>query len=72
MKQIAVTIPDDKEKLFMELMKSLSFVKHVETFEIPDWHKNIIEERIEDYAKHPEEHEEWGTLKKKLDQKYCQ
>ena len=27
MKQITISIPDNKEQLFMDLMKSLSFVK---------------------------------------------
>jgi len=50
MKLIAVTIPDNKESIFIELMKSLSFVKNIETIEIkdiPEWHKLIIDQRIE-------------------------
>lgn len=57
MKQITVTIPDNKENLFMELMKSLSFVKNVEPVEcadIPEWHKNIVRERMAKYDNNPD------------------
>ena len=58
MKQFAVTIPDNKETLFIELMKSLSFVKGVENVEsvgIPEWHKAIIDERLAAYKTNPSE-----------------
>lgn len=58
MKQITVTIPDNKESLFIELMKSLSFVKNVETIEstdIPDWHKTIIDQRMAAYKENPDD-----------------
>lgn len=54
MKQITVTIPDNKESLFMELLKNLSFVKNVKTSDntdIPEWHKAIIDQRMESYKK---------------------
>ena len=56
MKQIAVTIPDNKESLFRELMKSLSYVKDVHAIEnsdIPEWHKAIIDERLAAYKANP-------------------
>ena len=49
MKQIAVTIPDNKESLFIELMKSIPFVKEIETIEefiIPEEQKQIVRKRI--------------------------
>jgi hypothetical protein len=58
MKQFTVTIPDNKESLFMELMKSLSFVKNVETIEstdIPEWHKAIIDQRMAAYRENPDD-----------------
>lgn len=36
MKQITVTIPDNKESLFMELMESLSFVENIEAIDNSD------------------------------------
>ncbi len=73
MKQIAVTIPDNKESLFIELMKSLSFVKNVETIEstdIPEWHKAIIDQRMENYKKNPESYRDWDDMQKEINQKY--
>lgn len=73
MKQITVTIPDNKESLFIELMKSLSFVKNVETIEsadIPDWHKTIIDQRMENYIKNPESYQDWDDVQKEINQKY--
>lgn len=73
MRQIAVTIPDNKESLFLEIMKSLSFVESAELIEnedIPEWHKVIIDNRIENYRKNPESFIEWDLVKKEIDQKY--
>jgi hypothetical protein len=73
MKHISVTIPDNKVSLFIELMNNLSFVKKVEAtdnIDIPDWHKDIIEERTENYKKNPESYKNWKDLKKGLDKKY--
>ncbi|HEY3369931.1 MAG TPA: addiction module protein [Prolixibacteraceae bacterium] len=73
MKQIAVTIPDNKEALFIELMKNLSFVKgieKVENMEIPEWHKEIIDERMENYKKNPETYRNWEDVQKEINQKY--
>jgi hypothetical protein len=73
MKQITVTIPDSKESLFIELMKSLSFVKNVETIEstdIPEWHKAIIDQRMGNYSKNPESYRDWDDVQKEINQKY--
>ena len=73
MKQITVTIPDNKESLFMELMKSLSFVQNVEAIEsayIPEWHKEIIDQRMENYKKNPESYRGWEDVQEEINQKY--
>ncbi len=73
MKQIAVTIPDNKVRLFKELMESLSFVKNVETIDctnIPEWHKAIIDQRMENYRKNPDNYGDWDEVQKELAQKY--
>ena len=73
MKQFAVTIPDNKEALFIELMKNLSFVKgieKVENMEIPEWHKEIIDERMENYKENPENYRDWEDVQKEINQKY--
>jgi hypothetical protein len=73
MKQIAITIPDNKEALFVELMKSLSFVQNIETVEstdIPEWHKAIIDQRMENYKDKPESYRDWEDVQKEIGQKY--
>ena len=74
MKQIAVTIPDNKESLFIELMNSLSYVKNIETIEIkdiPQWHKEmIIDQRTESYSKNHENYSDWDDVQKEINQKY--
>jgi hypothetical protein len=73
MKQINVTIPDNKETLFIELLKNLSFVKGIESVdntEIPEWHKNIIDQRIDDFKEHPENYKDWEELQMELNNKY--
>lgn len=54
-------------------MKNLSFVKgieEVENMEIPEWHKAIIDERMEDYKKNPENYRDWEDVQKEINQKY--
>jgi len=73
MKQITVTIPDNKESLFMELMKNLSFVKNVERNEnsdIPEWHKPVIDQRMNNYKENPDSYRDWDEVQKEITQKY--
>ncbi|NEW83635.1 MAG: addiction module protein [Mariniphaga sp.] len=73
MKQIAVTIPDNKESLFIELMKNLSFVKGIENIEninIPEWHKAIIDQRMENFKVHPESFRDWEEVQREINLKY--
>jgi len=73
MKHIVVTIPDSKEELFIELMKSLTFVERVETSQgvpIPGWHEAIIDRRTENYVNEPDSFLEWEEMKKEIGKKY--
>jgi hypothetical protein len=73
MKQIAVTIPDNKVNLFMDLMNNLSFVQKVEDMEslgIPDWHKKIIDKSLNKYKNSPEAFMDWEDVQNELNQKY--
>jgi len=71
MKVFSITIQDDKEKIFIELMNSVSFVKKIEDVsddnEIPQWHKAILDQRIEDKA---ENYLKWGAVQKDIKVKY--
>ena len=71
MKVFSITIQDDKENIFIELMNSVSFVKKIEAVsddnEIPLWHKAILDQRIEDKTEH---YLNWDALQKEIDVKY--
>ncbi len=69
MKQIAVTIPDNKESLFIELLKSLSFVKRIETIEdfvIPEEQKQIVRQRMKASESDPSVLLKWDEVKHKI------
>jgi len=73
MKQIAVTIPDNKERIFLDILRNLSFVEKFETIEssdIPDWHKAIIDQRVDELNQNPETLRSWDEVKMELDLKY--
>jgi hypothetical protein len=65
MKVFSITIQDDKEKIFLELMNSVSFVKKIEDVsddvEIPQWHKAVLDQRIEEKA---EDYLTWDAVQK--------
>ena len=71
MKVFSITIQDDKENIFIELMNSVSFVKKIEAIsddnEIPLWHKAILDQRIEDKA---EDYLKWDAVQKEVNVKY--
>lgn len=69
MKQIAVTIPDNKESLFIELLKNITFVKGIETiedFEIPEEQKQIVRQRIKASETDPSRRLNWDEVKHKI------
>ncbi|MBW8324865.1 MAG: addiction module protein [Prolixibacteraceae bacterium] len=69
MKQITVTIPDNKESLFVELLKSISFVKGIETiedFEIPEEQKQIVRRRTKASEADPSRLLNWDEVKHKI------
>ncbi len=69
MKQITVTIPDNKESLFVELLKSISFVKEIETiedFEIPEEQKQIVRRRTKASEVDPSRLLNWDEVKHKI------
>ena len=69
MKQIAVTIPDNKESLFIELLKNISFVKRIETIEdfvIPEEQKQIVRQRMKASENDPSVLLKWDEVKNKI------
>lgn len=54
-------------------MKNLSFVKgieNVENMDIPEWHKAIIDRRMENYMEHPESCRDWEDIQMEINKKY--
>jgi len=69
MKQFTIRIPDNKVDLFIELMKSITFVKSIEeekVTDIPEDHKSIVRERIQKYENLPKSYLEWDEMEEKL------
>ena len=71
MKHFTITIPDNKVRLFIEMMKSLSFVEDIvenDEIVIPEEHKAIVNERIEKYKNKPENYSDWEDIDQKIKQ----
>ncbi len=69
MKQFTIRIPDNKVDLFVEFMKSISFVKSIEEdkiADIPEEHKSVVRERVQKYGKSPKTYLEWNEIEEKL------
>ncbi|MDO9256772.1 MAG: hypothetical protein Q7U54_14730 [Bacteroidales bacterium] len=71
MKTFSITIQDDKESIFIELMKCFTFVKKIEVVsadsEIPAWHKTILDQRLE--AKNKDSIS-WDVVQEEINSKY--
>lgn len=69
MKSFNITIPDNKESLFLEWMKSISFVKKIEEVtdvDIPEEHKQIVRQRIKKYENKPDSYLSWDDIERKI------
>jgi hypothetical protein len=60
MKQITLSIPEEKYDFFMELLKTLDFVS-VDFPEIPEEHKNLVHERKRTST--PDSMKDWDDVK---------
>jgi len=66
MKQYTITIPDDKVNSFIDMMKSITYVKNIEdntAIDIPEEHKNIVRERMKKSEKDPSRLLDWDKVK---------
>ena len=69
MKSFTITIPDDKENIFVEMMKSISFVKTIETdsrIYIPEEQQEIVRSRIKQMEEYPESCLSWEDIERKI------
>ena len=62
MKQVILTIPENKFQFFMELIKNLGFINPTE-IDIPEEHKQIVRERIAESDKNPTKILDWEEVK---------
>lgn len=71
MKQFTISIPENKVLFFLELMKSMPFVKSIKEAtsnyqEIPEEHKNIVRERIESNNYNKAAYKDWKEIEDEL------
>lgn len=69
MKQYTITIPDSKVKSFIDMMKSISYVKKIEdstAIDIPEEHKNVVRERMKASEKDPSRLLDWDEVKHRI------
>ncbi len=64
--KVTLNIDDSKAAFLLELLGSLDYVTidTDEQMEVPEWHKEIVRQRIKD-AK-PEDYITWDEMKKKI------
>jgi len=60
MKQITLSIPEEKYEFFVELIHNLDFVS-INNFDIPEEHKNLVLERKRTST--PESLKDWDDIK---------
>jgi len=69
MKSFTITIPDDKENIFVEMMKSISFVKTIEADspgDIPEEQQEIVRRRIKQMEEYPDSCLSWEDIERKI------
>ena len=69
MKSYTITIPDNKENIFVEMMKSISFVKNITAataINIHEEHKEIVRSRFQRMEEHPESCLSWEDIEQKV------
>jgi len=69
MKTFTITIPDNKESIFVEMMKSISFVKDIKSVSDPDIteeQQKIVYARIQRMEENPESCLSWEDIERKI------
>jgi hypothetical protein len=61
MKQISLSVPEEKYDFFMELLNSMDFISLDDFPEIPDEHKNLVIERKRTSS--PDSIKNWDDVK---------
>jgi hypothetical protein len=69
MKNFTITIPDNKENIFIEMMKSISFVQKIQAsndIDISEEQKEIVRNRIQRMEDNPESCLSWEDIERKI------
>jgi len=69
MKNFTITIPDNKENIFIEMMKSITFVKKIQAtndIDISKEHKEIVRSRIKRMEEIPGSYLNWEDIEQKI------
>ncbi len=69
MKNFTVTIPDNKENIFIEMMNSISFVQKIQASDdiaISEEQKEIVRNRIQRMEEDPESCLSWEDIERKI------
>lgn len=68
-KTTGVFIPINDWKILKSKYKEIE-QQEQEQFLVPEWHKEIIRKRLEDYKKNPENGIDWEVVQKEIEKKY--
>ncbi len=66
MKQYTISIPEDKVSLFQELSKALGFNFAETSNDVPEWHKEVIDQRLIAFEKDTSKVLPWEEVKKNI------
>ncbi len=69
MKSFMITVPDNKENLFIEMMKNITFIEDIQIAsdkEIPNEHKEIVCNRMKRMKERPESCLSWDDMENKI------
>ena len=69
MKSFTITIPDNKENIFIEMMKSINFVEKIQVakeIEISEEHKRVVMDRLKAIEEYPENSISWKDIEQKI------
>lgn len=62
MANFSISVPENKILFFKELIENLGFAKFEES-KIPEAHKRILDQRMENYKNDPDSYLDWEDVK---------
>jgi hypothetical protein len=70
MKQLTLTVPDNKYSDILNLLQGYDYIEISEEqeFEIPEFHKHIIDKRLENIKSNPDCLLDWEDVRKEIEE----